>query len=90
MEKDFSKEQELNKELLRNALKGTKHHFYEVQGLVSVSNTLYQIEKVNKNIGMMAILRTKHGFFERITHEPVVKNIAFKTTVPLLVLPQID
>ena len=89
-EKSFSEIQNLNKELLRKALKGTKHHFFEVEGNESVSNTLYHIEKANKNIGMMAILRTKHGFFERFTREPVVKNITFKTKVPLLVLHQIN
>lgn len=87
---DLSDMQKTNKELLRSALKETKHQFFEIELRDTVANTLYQIEKENKNIGVMAILKTKHDFFQKITHENIIKNMAFKTKIPLLVLPLIE
>ncbi len=81
--------QKNNRENLRNVLKGKKHYFFEVKPQVSVANTLYKIEMENQNIDMMAILRTKQGFFHKFIKEDIVKNIAFKTEIPLLVVPQI-
>jgi len=81
--------QKSNKEKLRKALSGVKHYFYEIQQQDSVANTLIQIKKVNKQMGMLAILKTNHGFFKTLTRENVVKNIAYKTEIPLMVLQQI-
>ncbi len=82
--------QKNNKENLRKVLKGRKHYFFEVRPQVSVINALYKIETENQNIDMMAILRTKHGFFHKFLKDDIVKNIAFKTEIPLLVVPQIE
>jgi nucleotide-binding universal stress UspA family protein len=87
--KDLNDMQKVKKELLRSALKKIKHQFFEIELRNTVANTLYQIEKKNKNIGVMAILKTKHGFFQKLTRENIVKNIAFRTKIPLLVLPLI-
>lgn len=87
-EEDFSDTQKSNKELLRTELKGIKHKFIEVEQRDSVANTLYQIEKSSNNFGMISILKTKHGFFQKLTRENVIKNISFQTELPLLVLPQ--
>ncbi|TLP71980.1 universal stress protein [Maribacter sp. ACAM166] len=89
-EETLSDTQKSNKELLRKALENTKHQFFEIELKDTVANTLYQIEKANKNIGMMAILKTNHGFFQKLTHENIIKNITFKTEIPLMVLPQIE
>ena len=88
-EKELDELQKLNKDLLRATLKGTKHHFFEIEGEETVANTLNQIEKGNKDIGLTALLKTKHGFLERFMREPIVKNMALKKTVPLLVLHEI-
>jgi len=45
-----------------------------------------QVE-ANKAIGMIALIDYWHSFMEKLTHEAVVKNVAFQTKVPLLVLP---
>ncbi len=87
---DLNAMQKSNKELLRNALKETKHQFFEIELRDTVANNLYQIEKANKNIGAMAILKTKHGFLQKLTHENIVNHMAFKTEIPLLVLPLIE
>jgi nucleotide-binding universal stress UspA family protein len=82
--------QKANKEVLRKALKETKHRFFEIEPRDTIANTLYQFEKENKNIGAMAILKTKHGFFQKLTQENIVKNMVFRTKVPLLVLPLME
>ncbi len=46
-EKTLSNDQKLNKELLKNALKEVKIRFLEVQMEVSISSTLYRLEKEN-------------------------------------------
>jgi nucleotide-binding universal stress UspA family protein len=45
-----------------------------------------QVE-AHESIGMVSIIDYWHSFLEKLTHEAVVKNMAFQTTVPLLVLP---
>jgi hypothetical protein len=80
--------QRLNKKLLRNSLKDIRHRFLQVKKQDSIVSTIYQSEKENKIIGMVALLKTKQGFFEKLIHEPVFPNLAFKTEVPLLVIPQ--
>ena len=52
--------------------------------------TLYQIEKENKSIDTMVILKTKHGFFNQLLRENIIKNLSAKTKIPLLVLPQVN
>ena len=85
----LSEIQEKNKESLRNSLNQTRHLFFQLNLQDTVADTLHKIEKENKNIGLISILKTKHGFFQQLTRENIVKNITFKTKIPLLVLPQI-
>ncbi|MGS0527169.1 universal stress protein [Zobellia nedashkovskayae] len=44
-EENLSDEQKINKEVLRNGLKGVKGHFFEIDLQDSVANTLVQIKK---------------------------------------------
>lgn len=81
--------QKKNKEALKHALKGVKTRFSEVQMEVSITSTLYKLEMENKKIGMVALLKTKHGFLEGLFHEPVLRKMTFNTEVPLLILPEI-
>ncbi len=85
----LSEIQKMNKESLRNTLNKTKHLFFQLSLQDTVVDTLYKIEKENKNVGLISILKTKHGFLQQLTRENIVKNITFKTKIPLLVLPQI-
>jgi len=39
---------------------------------------------------MVDMLKNKQGFFKKLLREPVLRNVAFKTGVPLLVLPDIE
>ncbi|SHJ07442.1 universal stress protein [Pseudozobellia thermophila] len=88
-EESLSEEQETNKAILRNVLKGSKHLFFEIKQRDSVANTLIEIEKTNKSMGMMALLMTDHGFFQKLVRPNIIKSVAFKTEKPLIVLPQV-
>lgn len=90
VEKELVDAEKLNKESLRNSLKGVKHHFIEVKMEYMLSSTIHRLENENKNIGMVAMLKNKHGFFKKLFREPVIRNVAFKTKVPLLVLPGME
>lgn len=39
-------------------------------------------------IDMLAMIHYNHGFLEELTREPVIKKIAFHTTIPLLTIPE--
>ena len=90
VETELTDAEKLNKESLRNSLKGVKHHFVEVKMEYMLSSTIHRLENKNKNIGMVAMLKNKHGFFKKLFREPVIRNVAFKTKVPLLVLPGME
>lgn len=42
------------------------------------------------NIDMLAMVNYEHGFFEKITREPVIKRVAFNLNVPFLIIPEGD
>ena len=89
-EEELTDTQKVNKELLRNSLKGVAHLFVKVTMDDSLSSTIQRLEKEDKNIGMVAMLKNKHGFIERLVREPVIRNVTFTTEVPFLVLPTIE
>ncbi|MFD0863831.1 universal stress protein [Sungkyunkwania multivorans] len=87
-EQQLSNEQQRNKDLLKQRLKGISHIFEDVEPNSNISKVINAFAD-KANIGMVAMVNNKHSFFEKLTHEPVIKRIAFKTNVPFLVLPEI-
>ena len=88
-EKELDHDQKKNKELLKNRLKRLKSGFMEITMEDTIAGTLRNLERENPAIGMVALLKTKHGFFQKLLREPVIRNMAFHTEVPLLVLPMV-
>ncbi len=88
-EKELNDDQKQNKELLKGLLKPIKSKFKEITLEDTIAGTLRNFERENPEIGMAALLRTKHGYFQKLLREPVVRNMAFQTEVPLLVLPMV-
>ena len=41
------------------------------------------------NSDMLAMVNYRHGFFEEMVREPIVKRTVFNTKIPLLVLPEL-
>ncbi|MBD0778439.1 universal stress protein [Maribacter sp. ANRC-HE7] len=87
--KTLSKDQKQNKEELSLHLKEIRTNFIEAQMGVSVTSSLFTLKKENPQIGMAALLKSKHDFFDALLREPVLRKMAFNTELPLLVLPQL-
>lgn len=90
LEKLLEEYQKHNKKLLEELLKPIKSRFIEITMEDTIASTLRNFERKNPKIGMVALIKTKHGFLQRMLREPVIRNMTFQTEVPLLVLPQIQ
>tara|TARA_R110002074_G_scaffold104764_10_gene226337 strand:- start:20994 stop:21815 length:822 start_codon:yes stop_codon:yes gene_type:complete len=88
--KELNAGQLKNKERLEQRLKGLSHRFLEVKEAVSVTKALHRLAKESNKIGLIAMVRHRHSFFVELSRESVVKKMAFKAEVPLLVIPDIN
>ncbi len=88
-ETELSEIQQFNLNLLLNHFDGQQYNIHIIPEKVSVS---YRIQKFveDMNISLLAMINYKHSFIEQLTREYVIKNIAFQTQVPFLVLPEIS
>ncbi|MFS4467875.1 universal stress protein [Maribacter sp. 2210JD10-5] len=77
---------ETAKKVIAKRLRQVPFEIMEIEKRDKVSKEIERIIVQNENIGMVAIIDYWHSFIEKLTHEPVVKNMAFKTKVPLLVM----
>ncbi|MBT8188389.1 MAG: universal stress protein [Croceitalea sp.] len=74
------------KELIHSRLKGIAHEVVNVTGEQSISASIKKAIDDDATIGMVAMIDYWHSFMEKLTHEPVVKKIAFNSKVPFLVM----
>ena len=88
VEESLDREQQELKKLLEGFFKGIKYRFDDLAYYPNVSARIREWSE-ETHTGMLAMINSQHGFFSRITREPVVKRIAFHTEVPFLVLPVI-
>ncbi|SDE48622.1 Nucleotide-binding universal stress protein, UspA family [Pricia antarctica] len=89
-EKELNDDQKQNKELLKQGLKPIKSKFMEIKMEDTIAGTLRNFEREKTEIGLLALLRTRHGYFQKLLREPVVRNMAFRTEVPFMVLPIVE
>ncbi len=89
-EKELTDDQKQNKELLQHGLQPIKLKFKEITMEDTIAGTLRNLGRENPEIGMVVLLKTKHGYFQKLLREPVVRNMALHTEVPLLVLPMME
>lgn len=84
---DLTQSEALNKIALDKAFDGIAHLFHDLppQEIISGINRFQQKTRVN----MLAMVRNKHTFIEKLFIEPVIKKIAFHVTIPFLVIPPI-
>lgn len=78
--------QKTAKKLIKKHLKSVEHSFAKVKGHKSINEAIQETVTQNENVHMVAMINYWHSFFEKITHEPVIKKVAFNTRVPFLVL----
>ena len=78
-------EQENNKAKLEGLLLEHNHENHDLpdQELIQAINSFQE----RNATGMMAMIKNKHSFFERLFLEPVIKNIGLHSRIPFLVLP---
>ncbi|SFR33324.1 Nucleotide-binding universal stress protein, UspA family [Robiginitalea myxolifaciens] len=81
---ELSARQAALRKLLKAKL-GDTAHFHDIADtpLISAINEF----KSEKPVNLLAMVRNKHTFVERLFIEPVIKNIGFHVNVPFLILP---
>ncbi|NNC33744.1 MAG: universal stress protein [Croceitalea sp.] len=80
--------QQFNLSMLRKYLNGVEHYIHTVSELNSISHTL-ELFSQELEIHLLAMLNYQHSYMEKMTREPIIKNTAFHTQIPLLVIPEL-
>ncbi len=83
---DLDQEQQTHKKQLEDLLDGLQLNFREIALQADVSDVIQSYVGEIK-ADMLVLVHHQHSFFERLTREAVIKKIAFKSEVPLLVVP---
>lgn len=81
--------QRSNKEILKKRLEGYSYFFYKVTIKSTVSKAIRDFSE-EQGTDLIVLTNYSHTFLERLTQEPVVKKVGFKTNVPLMVLPDFE
>jgi len=88
-EEELNEEQLQLKKLLHNLLGEENIDFEEFEYHPNIALKINELTE-KKNAGLIAMINSHHSFFKGLTHEPVVKKVAFKTKIPFLVLPEVE
>lgn len=83
---ELTPQQLASKKVMEKKLKNIKHKFVEVEKGSSIHDAIQKTIVENKEVDMVAMINYGHGFFEKLTHEAVIKKVSFNTQVPFLVL----
>lgn len=86
-EHELDKFQESNKQILHEYLIDIPHNFVPLPFYSSKANVIQRFLE-DENIDVLAMVHYKHGFLEQLLREPVIRKVAFHTSIPLLVLPE--
>lgn len=81
--------QKANRDILKARFKEFNFAFYKVDIKTTVANAIQEFAEEQK-ADMIVLTNYSHTFFEKLTQEPVVKKVGFKTNIPLLVLPDFE
>lgn len=84
---NLSETQETNMNILKHYLEDYEHSFDWLPDTTTKSKAIAAFIEDQK-INMLAMVNYKHGMLENILKEPVIKNLAFHPTVPILVIPK--
>ncbi|GGW41164.1 universal stress protein [Arenibacter certesii] len=78
--------QETNKETLRTCFNGIEHSFHEIYEFSDKAKTIdSSLDKYK--IDLFSMVHNRRSLFERLTREPVIKDVSMYSDVPFLVLP---
>jgi len=81
---DLNDNQESNKQLLDDILESVDHGFHTLTE-IDVSDGITSFAE-NRNSDMISFINRKHFFFGSVFFKPLVKEIGYDTTVPVLAL----
>lgn len=81
---DLDKNQEEHKQMLKEIFEDVKFSFHALSHYMVESAVNIFVESRNSN--MVAFINKKHNFFGSILTNPMVKEIAFHSKVPILVM----
>lgn len=83
-EAKLSKEQENQKELLADLLRGVNHSFHNLSD-IEIAKGISTFVK-SRESDMIAFINRKHFFFNSVFSKPLVKEIGYHATTPILAL----
>ncbi len=81
--------QQANKSILKKRLEKYPHTFYKVSIKTTVARAIREFSEEQK-ADLIVLTNYSHTFLEKMTQEPVVTKVAFKTNIPLMVLPDFE
>ncbi|WP_394973058.1 universal stress protein [uncultured Croceitalea sp.] len=77
---------ETAKKVIEKRLQHVPYEIIEIEKKNKVSTEIAKLVEQNEDIGMVAMIDYWHSFIQKLTREQVVKNVAFSTKVPFLVM----
>lgn len=88
-EKILIETQELNRKKLESLLEAVEHSFHWMQNFDDKAKVIdIFLEKFQ--IDMYAMVNQKRNLFEKLTKEPIIKDISMYSHIPFLILPSRD
>ena len=78
--------QHYNSNTLEGFFKNVKSDFHVIPEFSTVEKGI-QVFIEELEIDLLTMIKYKHSFIERLTREPIIKKITFKTKIPFLVIP---
>jgi nucleotide-binding universal stress UspA family protein len=88
-EEILNTEQESNRKLLDICLKDVDHTFHWRQ-LSNDKAKVIQVFLEKLNVDLYSMVNQKHNLFEKLTREPVIKDVSMYSETPFLILPAQD
>ncbi len=82
----LSEQQQSNREILEKRFKGHPTSVNQVTIKTTVAEAIRNFAD-EERAELIVLTNYSHDFFEKLTQEPVVKKVTFRTKVPLMVLP---
>ncbi len=86
-ERELDKTQQENQKAMHVVLKGMRHTFETLDFYPAISDRVREYA-AECDVQLIAMIQTQHSFIRQILREPVIKNVAFRTELPFLVLPE--
>ncbi|WP_299898399.1 universal stress protein [uncultured Aquimarina sp.] len=84
----LSEEQKFNSEILQEYFNAIDSYVHTINMGDSIASTLQGFAE-KSNVDLLAMLNYRYSFLEKLTREPVIKNIAFYSKIPFMILPEI-